>query len=105
MKVRSDFVTNSSSSSFVVLRSEIGEEKAQYILDRFEEVTREELYEKCYNCDLYDSVYYLVDYAPGDDEMHIWVRRDEAMDDDFIDDTLYDFDKCGEIEPKFEYHY
>lgn len=104
MKKRVDFVTNSSSSSFVLLRSDIGEEKAQYILDNFIHIGHDELYNKCQSCDV-DDVYYLVEYHDGDEEMHIWVRRDEAMDDDFIDDTLYDNNQADKVEPKFYYHY
>jgi len=47
--------------------------------------------------------------------MHIWVSRDECMNDDFIDDILFDYDRSigwGEkvsdkemISPIFEYHY
>ena len=37
-------------------------------------------------------------------EMHVWVRRDESMYDDNIDDVLYDFDR-NDISPKFDYHY
>ena len=37
--------------------------------------------------------------------MHIWVRRDEAMDDDNIDDVLWDNDVSDEVSPKFYYHF
>ena len=45
-----------------------------------------------------------MDYNEGDEDMHIWVRRDEAMYDDNIDDILYQHDR-RDITPKFDYHY
>ena len=56
------------------------------------------------SCDL-DYIYYLVDYKPEDEEMHIWVKRDESMYDDAIDDILWDYDREDEIPAKFNYHY
>lgn len=107
MKVRKDFVTNSSSSSFVVSKKDIGEDKANYIEEHFDHVTSDELLEIIEDFDVYRSVYFLVDYKPEDEYMHIWVRRDEYMDDNYIDDVLWDNDLSyeGGIEPKFEYHF
>lgn len=120
MKVRNDYVTNSSSSSFVISKNKTDAKYIRYIEDNFTPISEEDL---DYLCDVgaVDDIYYLVDYEPEDEYMHIWVRRDELMNDDFIDDILF-MESVGDSEiwdekqekwvtnedfmpPKFDRHY
>lgn len=36
--------------------------------------------------------------------MHVWVTRDEYMDDEFIDNILYEYEDCS-IPAKYDEHY
>lgn len=108
MKVRLGYVTNSSSSSFVICKNDlINDNKKwaiEYIETSFCNIDSENLLKDCINCNV-DNIYYLVDYKSNDEQMHIWVKRDELMYDDVIDDILCDYDRKIEIPAKFSYHY
>lgn len=115
MKHRYGFVTNSSSTAFVVnlAKTTTPEEKERVkhlILSRCARVSASELDRMCDENDdsLYDHLYYLVDYKDGDDIMHVWVRRDEYVYDDDLDDALFKYDVAYDkpaLKPAFDRHF
>jgi len=105
MKTRIGFVSNSSSCSFVIDLNKVPDREniKSFILENCESVTISELDEIMENGD-YPELYNLVEYDDGD-VMHIWVRRDEAMDDnDHLADILFEFE-TSDIPPKYDRHY
>ena len=91
----------------MICKKEVDEKYVKYIEENFVDISIPDLLDDCNEC-IVSDVYYLVDYKPSDEYMHIWVRRDESMDDDYIDDILDDFDRNGQDgypSAKFYYHY
>lgn len=107
MKVRSDFVTNSSSSSFIVCFARISDkEKARSVIDKYnlqtysvEEVRREYSYWGNYIGNDFAAVYpedVLKEY-PNDNFIIIWDSNDAWYDEE-EDDYIYDYSfSCNEI--------
>lgn len=107
MKIRTDFVTNSSSSSFIVCFAHISDrEKAQSVIDKYnlqtysaEEVREEYSYWGNYIGNNFAAVYpdNVLKKYPNDSFIVIW-DSNEAWYDDEEDDYIYDYSfSCNEI--------
>jgi len=108
VKIRTDFVTNSSSTSFVIglkniKHDELKEKIKGIILQKCISVSVDEI-NQMYNDGDIDDIYYLIDYSENDENMHVWVKRDECMDDEELDNILWDWDQ-NDISPKWDRHY
>ena len=104
MKYRQFFVSNSSSTSFVLDTKTTPERIQQLVFTHCTKIEKDALRYLCQYCDVND-VYYLVGHKPEEEFLHIWVRRDEEMYIDELDDGLRDYCISHDITPKFDYHY
>ena len=107
VKIRKGFVSNSSSSSFVLVKEEMTEEEIKIVLDSCHHTTIESLDDACDND--WPELYNVVEYQDSDPNIHVWVRRDECMCNDELDDILEKYDGWDEntknIDPKYDRHY
>ena len=107
MKIRTDFVTNSSSSSFIVCFARVSDrEKAQSVIDKYnlqtysaEEVRKEYGYWDDYIGNDFARVYpgdVLKEY-PNDSFIIIWDSNDAWYDEE-EDEYIYDYSfSCNEV--------